>query len=112
MQLSNVARRIAAWLVGNLVWTILSSGFVGALLAAILKNMGALSNPYGLVAIALLVAALCVATIRKVQKQRAQPEIDSEQLTLTVYNALREERERAAQQIAKEEVDRELKRFK
>jgi hypothetical protein len=107
---TRAAKWIANAIASNLVWLLLS-GSLGAAASAALKAMGALSNPYGLVSIGFLVAAICVAIVQKIQGCRSLPN-SSEQLTLTLYNALRDERERAAQQLAKEEVDRELKGLK
>ena len=105
------AKWIANSLASNLVW-VLISGSLGAVASAVLKAMGAFSNPYGLVAIGLLVAAICVVVIQKVQqRRRTRPEIDDD-LALMIYNAQREERERVAKRIAEEEVRREMKRLK
>jgi hypothetical protein len=54
---TKVAGLILAWVASNLAWT-LFSGFVGALISAILKDRGVFENTYGLVAIGLLVAAV------------------------------------------------------
>jgi hypothetical protein len=54
---TKVAGLVLAWLASNLAWT-LFSGFVGALISAILRDKGVFENTYGLVAIGLLVAAV------------------------------------------------------
>jgi hypothetical protein len=58
---TKVAGLVLAWVASNLAWT-LFSGFVGALIGAILKDKGMFENTYGLVAIGLLVAAALAST--------------------------------------------------
>jgi hypothetical protein len=51
------AKWLVAWIASNFAWTLVS-GFAGALVSAILKDKGVFENPYGLVALGFLVAAL------------------------------------------------------
>lgn len=100
------AKWIANLLASQIVW-VLISGSVGALGSAALKAADVLSNPYGLVAVGLFIAAICVALFQKFLERQIRPEIDRSSLWAMVYGEREKERERRAKQIAKEIVDRE-----
>jgi hypothetical protein len=105
--------RLIKWtanlLVSQLVW-LLIGGFVGTIGSAILKAADVLSNPYGLVAIGFLIAAMCVAIIQKLQERRSLPGASNSDFMAELYGELKEERTKRARQLAKEEIDREVKR--
>jgi drug/metabolite transporter (DMT)-like permease len=103
-----VAKWIANLLASQIVWVLLCTA-LGTLSSAILKAENVLSNPYGLVALALFIAAICVALIQKIQRHRAQPEIDRSRLAMAIWTRQQEKTDQRADRIIKETVDRETK---
>jgi uncharacterized membrane protein YeaQ/YmgE (transglycosylase-associated protein family) len=100
-----IAGVIAAWVASNVMWTLLS-GAVGAFVSAALKEKGVLKDPYSLVAIGFLVAAICVAIVQKIQQQRRiRPVPADDRLAVAIYGEEQKELQRRAQQRARENVD-------
>ncbi|MGA9286410.1 MAG: hypothetical protein WBV85_13320 [Solirubrobacteraceae bacterium] len=64
---SKAVKYAAVWLASNLTWTLVS-GAVGASVSSIVRANGVFDNPYGLVAIGLLVTAL-IASIPSAKKR-------------------------------------------
>jgi hypothetical protein len=102
-----IAGLIAAWITSNLVWTLLS-GFAGATTSAVLKEAGVFENAFGLVAVALLVAAISIVMVQKVrQRQQIRAALDKDdRLAVAIYGETKKELERRAQQHARENVNR------
>jgi hypothetical protein len=76
-----------------------------------LANLFTSVGPVPLVFLGIAVVILGLVVIQKIQVGRSLPEIDSD-LGFMIYAAQQEERRKVADQIAKEEVDREAKRFR
>lgn len=68
-QPKTAAKWVVAWVVSNLVWTLVS-GAAGALVSALLKGLGVLDNTYALVGVGLLVAAALASLPGAVKRVR------------------------------------------
>jgi hypothetical protein len=69
---SRAVRPFTKWVASNLLWSLVVAAS-GAVVSAVLKAASVLDNPYGLVAVALFVAALLVAAGKAWRRHTTKP---------------------------------------